>query len=161
MEASNRRLPSSVVANNHMCTSTGEKGHKSDDGSGGEDKAKGNGGGKEESNGNGGGGGGDSGGDGGRNEAEIREAFSLFDSDGSGSISAAECGTVIRSLGHNPTDDEIKDLLKVRVEEWNESAENNQRGSCVPWVHATYQKPSRGGTLHAFFRRLTGTRTAI
>ena len=56
--------------------------------------------------------------DGGRNEAEIREAFSLFDSDGSGSISAAECGTVIRSLGHNPTDDEIKDLLKVRVE-WN------------------------------------------
>ena len=137
MEASNRRLPSSVVASNHMCTSTGEKGHKSDDGSGGEDKAKGNGG-KEESNGNGGGDGGDSGGDGGRNEAEIREAFSLFDSDGSGSISAAECGTVIRSLGHNPTDDEIKDLLKVRVEEWNESAENNQRGSCVPRGHGTY-----------------------
>ena len=128
MEASNRRLPSSVVANHHLCTSTGEKGHKSDDGSGGEDKAKGNGG-KEESNGNDGGGdGGDSGGDGGRNEAEIREAFSLFDSDGSGSISAAECGTVIRSLGHNPTDDEIKDLLKVRGQ--------------ASWVHSTYQHPS-------------------
>ena len=102
----------------HVCSSTGDKGHKSEDGggSGGDAKANGDGGDgsgdKDDSNGN------TDGGDGGGapDEAEIREAFSLFDSDGSGSISAAECGTVIRSLGHNPTDDEIKDLLKVRGE---------------------------------------------
>ena len=114
----------------HVCSSTGDKGHKSEDGggSGGDAKANGDGGDgsgdKDDSNGN------TDGGDGGGapDEAEIREAFSLFDSDGSGSISAAECGTVIRSLGHNPTDDEIKDLLKVRVE--------------ASWIHSTYQKPS-------------------
>ena len=59
-------------------------------------------------------------------DAEIREAFSLFDADGSGSISAAECGTVIRSLGHNPTDDEITDLLKVMLLAMKD------------WLHATY-----------------------
>ena len=97
----------------HVCSSTGDKGHKSEDGggSGGDDKANGDGGDKDDSNGNG-----DDSGGGAPDETEIREAFSLFDSDGSGSISAAECGTVIRSLGHNPTDDEIKDLLKVRGE---------------------------------------------
>ena len=99
-----------------MNTGDRDKGHKTDDGGGGgdddNDKANGDGGDeKDESNGNG-----DTSGGGAPDEAEIREAFSLFDSDGSGSISAAECGTVIRSLGHNPTDDEIKDLLKVRGE---------------------------------------------
>ena len=100
----------------------GDKGHKSDDG-GADDKANGGGdgetnGGGEETNGNDGNDGGDGGNDGGNDngpsEADIKEAFSLFDADGSGSISAAECGTVIRSLGHNPTDDEIEDMLKVR-----------------------------------------------
>ena len=90
--------------NYHVCTFTGNKGDKSDDG-GVDDKA--NGGGEDENNGNGGD-------NGGTDETDIKEAFSLLDSDGSGSISAAECGTVIRSLGHNPTDEEIQDLLKVR-----------------------------------------------
>ena len=37
--------------------------------------------------------------------AEFQEAFSLFDKDGDGTMSVEELGTVLRSLGQNPTDD--------------------------------------------------------
>eukprot|EP01099_Mayorella_cantabrigiensis_P002306 TRINITY_DN2016_c0_g1_i1.p1 TRINITY_DN2016_c0_g1~~TRINITY_DN2016_c0_g1_i1.p1 ORF type:complete len:149 (-),score=44.36 TRINITY_DN2016_c0_g1_i1:269-715(-) len=40
-----------------------------------------------------------------------RQAFALFDKDGSGSISLSEIGTVLSSLGHTPTQEELKDLL--------------------------------------------------
>jgi Ca2+-binding EF-hand superfamily protein len=48
-------------------------------------------------------------------EEQMKATFAMFDFDGSGSISAAECGTVVRSLGHNPTDEEVNDLLKART----------------------------------------------
>ncbi|XP_012617817.1 calmodulin-like [Microcebus murinus] len=35
---------------------------------------------------------------------EFKEAFSLFDKDGDGTITTKELGTVMRSLGQNPTD---------------------------------------------------------
>ena len=38
---------------------------------------------------------------------EFREAFELFDLDGSGNIDARELGTVLRSLGANPSDAEV------------------------------------------------------
>jgi calmodulin len=37
-----------------------------------------------------------------------REAFSLFDKDNDGCISTAELGTVLRALGKNPTQAEVK-----------------------------------------------------
>jgi Ca2+-binding EF-hand superfamily protein len=43
--------------------------------------------------------------------AEFKEAFSLFDKDGSGAILPAELGTVMRSLGQNPTDVELQDMI--------------------------------------------------
>lgn len=43
--------------------------------------------------------------------AEFREAFSLFDRDGDGSITTKELSTVIRSLGQNPTESEIQDMI--------------------------------------------------
>ena len=43
--------------------------------------------------------------------AEFREAFSLFDEDGGGSITNQELGTVMRSLGQNPTDEELADMI--------------------------------------------------
>lgn len=52
-------------------------------------------------------------------EANCRKAFDLFDLDGSGKISASEFGTVMRSLGQNPTDDDIEELLKVKFFELN------------------------------------------
>lgn len=43
--------------------------------------------------------------------AEFKEAFALFDKDGSGAILPAELGTVMRSLGQNPTDAELQDMI--------------------------------------------------
>lgn len=42
--------------------------------------------------------------------AEFKEAFSLFDKDGDGTICSKELGTVMRSLG-NPTEAELQDMI--------------------------------------------------
>jgi len=49
--------------------------------------------------------------------AEFKEAFNLFDRDGDGNISTQELGTVIRSLGANPTNAEIRELISEVDEE--------------------------------------------
>ncbi|XP_071081348.1 uncharacterized protein [Haliotis cracherodii] len=51
--------------------------------------------------------------------AEMREAFGLFDKNGDGMITTAELGAVIRSLGQNPTEGELQDMI-AEVDE-NES----------------------------------------
>ncbi|KAL5107259.1 Calmodulin [Taenia crassiceps] len=43
--------------------------------------------------------------------AEFKEAFSLFDKDGDGTITTKELGTVMRSLGQNPTESELQDMI--------------------------------------------------
>jgi calmodulin len=43
--------------------------------------------------------------------AEFKEAFALFDKDGDGSITSKELGTVMRSLGQNPTEPELQDMI--------------------------------------------------
>lgn len=43
--------------------------------------------------------------------AEIREAFNVFDKNGDGIVSCKELGTVMRSLGQNPTDAEVQDMI--------------------------------------------------
>ncbi len=35
----------------------------------------------------------------------------MFDKDGDGSVTVAELGSVIRALGHDPTDGEIQDMI--------------------------------------------------
>jgi calmodulin len=42
--------------------------------------------------------------------AEFKEAFSLFDKDGDGSITTKELGTAMRSLGRNP-EAELQDMI--------------------------------------------------
>ena len=44
-------------------------------------------------------------------DSELKEAFSLFDKDGDGTISTKELGTVMRSLGQNPTSQELQDMI--------------------------------------------------
>lgn len=43
--------------------------------------------------------------------AEFKEAFSLFDKDGDGTITTKELGTVMRSLGQNPTEAELQGIF--------------------------------------------------
>ncbi|KAF7341496.1 putative Calmodulin [Mycena venus] len=43
--------------------------------------------------------------------SEFKEAFLLFDKDGDGVITTIELGTVMRSLGQNPTDKELQDMI--------------------------------------------------
>jgi len=43
---------------------------------------------------------------------EFKEAFHLFDKDGDGKIGTDEIGTVMRAIGKNPTQAEIKELSK-------------------------------------------------
>ena len=44
--------------------------------------------------------------------AEFKEAFQMFDKDGDGSITTKELGTVMRSLGQNPSEDEIRQIIE-------------------------------------------------
>ena len=41
--------------------------------------------------------------------AEFKEAFSLFDKDGDGTITTKELGAVMTSLGMNPTEVELQE----------------------------------------------------
>lgn len=43
--------------------------------------------------------------------ADFKEAFSLFDHDENGSISAVELGEVLKALGQNPTKNELTDMI--------------------------------------------------
>uniref|UniRef100_A0AAX7TJW8 Calmodulin 1b n=1 Tax=Astatotilapia calliptera TaxID=8154 RepID=A0AAX7TJW8_ASTCA len=49
--------------------------------------------------------------------AEFKEAFSLFDKDGDGTITTKELGTVMRSLGQNPTEAELQDMINEMIRE--------------------------------------------
>ena len=47
-------------------------------------------------------------------EAQIEEfyvAFDWFDTDGSGTVDHEELGSVLRSLGQNPTAEEVADMM--------------------------------------------------
>jgi calmodulin len=44
--------------------------------------------------------------------AECKEAFSLFDKNGDGSITAKELGVVMRQMGHNPTEEELQEIIQ-------------------------------------------------
>ena len=45
---------------------------------------------------------------------EYKETFIMFDKDGDGTVSTKELGAVLRSLGSNPTPEEIEDMIDVR-----------------------------------------------
>jgi len=42
---------------------------------------------------------------------EFKEAFGVFDKDGDGTITTKELSTVLRSIGNNPTEAELKQMI--------------------------------------------------
>jgi len=44
---------------------------------------------------------------------ELRDAFSLFDKDGDGTISGNELGTVLRSIGKEPSEAELQEMVRM------------------------------------------------
>ena len=42
---------------------------------------------------------------------DFKEAFSLFDKDGTGYITTKELGNLMRTLGQNPTEEELQDII--------------------------------------------------
>ena len=43
---------------------------------------------------------------------EARACFSLFDMDGDGKIKSKDLGTVVRSLGCNPSEADVKSMIR-------------------------------------------------
>ena len=43
----------------------------------------------------------------------FKETFMMFDKDRDGSVSTKELGAVMRSLGNNPTEEELEDMIDV------------------------------------------------
>ncbi len=69
--------------------------------------------------------------------SEFREAFSLFDKDGDGTITTKELGTVMRSLGQNPTEQELQDMIKEVDVDGTFSASlgaEKEQGSSQTWA---------------------------
>ena len=50
--------------------------------------------------------------------SEFKEAFSLVDKDGDGTITTKDLGTVMRSLGQNPTEAELQDINEVYADDY-------------------------------------------
>ena len=50
-------------------------------------------------------------------QQEYKEAFQLFDKDNDGKITEEELGIVMRALGCNPTEQDIKDIVSEHVKD--------------------------------------------
>ncbi len=57
---------------------------------------------------------------------EFKEAFSLFDYNGDGTITTKELGTVLRSVGQNPTETELQDMINEVDADGNNSIDFNE-----------------------------------
>jgi len=55
--------------------------------------------------------------------AEFKEAFAIFDKDGDGTVTSTEIKEVMKSLGQNPTDLELQEMIEEVDEDGNGSIE--------------------------------------
>ena len=58
--------------------------------------------------------------------AEFKEAFALFDKDGDGTITLDELRTVMQSLGQNPTENDLLDMIKEVDDDGNNEIDFNE-----------------------------------
>lgn len=62
--------------------------------------------------------------------SDCKEAFALFDKDNDGCITTGELGTVMRALGKNPTEAEVRSIIK-EVDQDGRGVINLQGGVAV------------------------------
>lgn len=63
----------------------------------------------------------------------FKDVFNHFDKDGSGSISTSELGEVMKSMGQNPTDAELQDMVNEVDTDQSGSIEFN--GNYSPHIY--------------------------
>ena len=69
------------------------------------------------------------------NEEELRDVFKVFDKDNSGFISASELKEVSSKLGRNPTDEDVKEMMKET--DLDEDGKISYEGKCS-WKNAIH-----------------------
>ena len=80
---------------------------------------------------------------------DYREAFNLFDKDKDGFISVDELQTVMRSVGHNPTNAEVRELINQVVARRARSSGGRTHVARLPAARSS----GHAGPVHAARRQ--------
>merc|ERR1711934_716552 len=81
-------------------------------------------------------------------KAELREAFDLFDTDGSGAVDAAELHTAMKALGFEPKKEEIAKMVKEMDKDGDATVDFEE--FCVMMAEKMNQKDGKDEMLKGF-----------
>ncbi|XP_045186056.1 uncharacterized protein LOC123544056 isoform X2 [Mercenaria mercenaria] len=101
---------------------------------------------------------------------EFREAFNIFDRDGSGSITAKELAIAMRSLGKNPTDEELERMMtevdvdgngELDFDEFCDLMSRNKKDvtshKAIEEAFKVFDKEGKGSIPREYFRHIMTT----
>jgi Ca2+-binding EF-hand superfamily protein len=89
--------------------------------------------------------------------SEFKEIFDLFDSDGGGSIDSSELGSVMRTLGKNPSPEELATLVKEIDADGSGEIEFDEFLTLLIYIEDSDSGPS-DGQLQAMFNKIDLTK---
>merc|ERR1712072_317070 len=81
-------------------------------------------------------------------KGELREAFDLFDTDGSGAVDASELHTAMKALGFEPKKEEIAKMVKEMDKDGDASVDFEE--FCVMMAEKMNQKDGKDEMLKGF-----------
>ncbi|XP_059176358.1 calmodulin-beta-like [Physella acuta] len=74
---------------------------------------------------------------------KFKEAFCLFDKDGDGTITTKELGIVMRSLGQNPTEAELQDMINEVDADGNGTIDFPEFQTMIAWKIKDFEEELR------------------